>query len=104
MVGNVTINIARDFTPTPAGRYRTDGDYSGERFRDDLLLPNLKENHHVTVELDGTKGYGSSFLEESFGGLVRAGVNKQTLKKNLSLKSSDSSLILEIEEYIDTAK
>ena len=71
------ISIAKDFSPTPAGRYRSDGPFPGEKFRDDLLLPALrKDTEPVTVELDGTAGFGSSFLEEAFGGLVRCGINR----------------------------
>ncbi len=65
------INIARDFSRFPAGRYVSDGPYSGEAFRNDHLLPALKDAHKVIVELDGARGYGSSFLEEAFGGAVR---------------------------------
>jgi len=69
------INIANDFTISPGGRYRKDGDHSGEEFCDDYLLPRVKEAiteaAAVTVDLDGTIGYGSSFLDEAFGGLQR---------------------------------
>jgi len=65
------INIAKDFSDVPSGRYRTDGPASGEAFREDILRPALINNPVVTVELDGTEGYNSSFLEEAFGGLVR---------------------------------
>ena len=64
------IDVARNFTPYPVGRTRSDGRHSGEAFRDDYLVPALKAGA-VTVAMDGAKGYGSSFLEEAFGGLVR---------------------------------
>ena len=35
------------------------------------LIPALQESGSVKIVLDGTMGYGSSFLEEAFGGLVR---------------------------------
>lgn len=65
------INVARDFSPFPAGRYLADGPYSGEGFLNEKLLPALKQGAKVEVVLDGAMGYGSSFLEEAFGGLVR---------------------------------
>ena len=73
MMSSITINIATDFTPYPGGRYRSDGDFSGERFREELLRPAFSnaENETITVDLDGAAGFGSSFLEEAFGGLVR---------------------------------
>lgn len=69
-----TIRVA-DHSPSPGGRYIKDGDFSGEWFRNEFLVPSLREavinNDTVTVELAGTSGYGSSFLEEAFGGLIR---------------------------------
>lgn len=65
------INIAAEFSKTPGGRYRTDGPASGEEFRESVLIPALRENATIVIELDGTRGYPSSFLEEAFGGLVR---------------------------------
>jgi hypothetical protein len=80
-----TIHIARDFSPYPAGRYGTDGKFSGERFRDELLIPALKANDKVRVVLDDTRGYGSSFLEEVFGGLIRADYTLDNLKNQLEI-------------------
>jgi hypothetical protein len=70
----VTIEIARDFSRTPGPRFRSLGPYSGEEFRE-RLVDALSASPDGTVEvvLDGTEGYGSSFLEEAFGGLVRMG-------------------------------
>ena len=66
-----SISIARDFSRYPAGRFRTDGDASGEAFRDDCLVKALDRFEQVEVIFDGVAGFGSSFLEEAFGGLVR---------------------------------
>jgi hypothetical protein len=66
-----TISIARDFSKYPGGRYRADGPFSGEEFRERLLKKALDQSETVEVILDDTAGYGSSFLEEAFGGLVR---------------------------------
>lgn len=65
-----TVNIARDFSDTPGGRHRRLGPSSGEEFRDRLVAL-LEKGQNVEIILDGTEGYGSSFLEEAFGGLVR---------------------------------
>lgn len=66
-----TINIAKDFSRFPGGRYRSDGPHSGEEFRDDVLAPALKTGTSVILVLDGVAGLPSSFQEEAFGGLVR---------------------------------
>ena len=100
-----TIIIAKDFSEEPIGRYPEDSPDCGQNFRENLLAPSLRANDVVIVNLDGTEGYGSSFLEEAFGGLVRkCGFSKSELTRKLQLISEeDTSLITEIQEYIDTA-
>lgn len=101
-----TISIAKDYSIYPAGRFRSDGGHSGESFREDWLVPALNENRRVTVNFDGTEGYGSSFLEEAFGGLVRVhGFSKEKLHELLQLVSDeDESIVDEVWGYIDTAR
>lgn len=100
------INIASDFSVFPAGRYRTDGPHSGEKFRLELLMPALWESALVTVYLDGTMGYSSSFLKEAFGGLVcKSGFLVSELRSKLTIISDhDRTLITEIWSYIDQAE
>jgi len=95
------VNVARDFSKYPAGRYLEDGPASGQAFRDKFLIPALKESRAVAIELDGTRGYGSSFLEEAFGGAVREGFEAAIVKQTFELISEDKSLIEEIQDYID---
>ncbi|MCP5246651.1 MAG: STAS-like domain-containing protein [Burkholderiales bacterium] len=83
------ISVAKDFSETPAGRYYTDGPYSGQRFREEILFPALTNYDYVIVDLDGTLGYGSSFLEETFGGLIREHkCSLDELNKKLKINSS----------------
>ena len=89
-----TIEIGKDFSRTPGGRYISDGPFSGELFRDRLLVPALRKarqsGQRVVVLLDGTRGYLSSFLEEAFGGLVRmSGFSHDELRRLLEIKSID---------------
>lgn len=95
------INVARDFSRYPAGRYVDDGPYSGAAFRDGILIPALKAGEAIAVELDGVRGYGSSFLEEAFGGLIRNGFSPDQIHQLITLQSTDRSLVEEIEEYIE---
>lgn len=94
------INVATDFSRYPAGRYIDDGPFSGEKFRDEFLRRVLDEKGTAAIELDGVRGYGSSFLEEAFGGLVRFGYDIDLIKNSFELKSTDASLIAEINDYI----
>ena len=98
------ISVASEFSVYPGGRTPDDGPYSGEEFRDNFLIPYLKDGKHVCVSLDGTRGYGSSFLEEAFGGLVRRGFSQEELHRLLSFESARPGLIKEIWNYIEEAR
>ena len=52
------------------------------------------------IDLDGVRGFGSSFLEEAFGGLVRKGYPPEMVLGTFTLRSSDPSLVMEIEDYV----
>jgi len=99
-----TINIAADFSKFPGGRFLTDGKYSGERFREEFLVPALKAHEKIEVELDGTLGYGSSFLEEAFGGLVRDhGFDSAMLLNTFVFRSKTQTTVIMIEDFIRDA-
>lgn len=95
-----TINVAKDFSRYPAGRYEDDGPYSGAIFRKNFLVPAMDDGSKFNVELDGVRGYGSSFLEEAFGGLVRLGYESSKILDTFKLISKDEFLIEEIRDYI----
>lgn len=71
----VIVKIARDFSRTPGPRYIKEGKWSGELFRTEkfynIFNDAINHNNIVVVDLDGVLGYGTSFLEEIFGGLIR---------------------------------
>jgi hypothetical protein len=67
-----TLNLASAVSPHLGGRFRSQGSYSGEAFRDDILIPLLDFADLITVDLDGIEGPTPGFFEEAFGGLVRA--------------------------------
>lgn len=98
------ISIAKEFSRYPAGRYATDGPYSGETFREKLLIPAFDSGATVIVDLEGARGYGSSFLEEAFGGMVRKGFAADDVLKRITFRSEDDSLVQEIREYIQQAR
>lgn len=104
-MSQIEINVGSDFSPAPGGRNYSDGPNSGERFRCEFLEPNLKKYDRVTVYLDTTEGYGSSFLEEAFGGLIRNSLfTADQLTGKLDLHSSDDFLLTEIKQYISDAE
>lgn len=100
----ITIRVAQDFSRHPAGRFRADGPFSGELFRQKFLVPALRAGERMLIVLDGARGYGSSFLEEAFGGLVRKeGFDREVVERSLDFESEDRSLTEEIREYIHDA-
>lgn len=69
------INISKEFSDKLGGRWKKHGPFSGELFYEILLKEKFeaafKVKEKLHVYLDGTKGYGSSFLDQSFGKLAR---------------------------------
>lgn len=100
------IKIADEFSKTPGARYRSDGKYSGEEFREKFLEPFFEEDQEnlITIDLDGTYGYATSFLEETFGGLARKYGSEVCLKKINFISNEEPSLIDEILGYIKKVK
>lgn len=73
------INLIKEFSTKPYGRNHQDvtpEEYkdTGEAFRLNILAPALqdKNNEKVRVILTGYNRYARSFLDEAFGGLIRA--------------------------------
>jgi hypothetical protein len=100
-------SIAKDFSRHPGPRFRNQGPKSGETLR--ALLKRLLERNPgtvIVVDLDGTSGMGSSFLDEAFGGLIRSdGFSREFVKSHFRFQSRlDPSYVLEIRESIDDAR
>lgn len=95
-----------DFTKFPGPRYKKYGANSGEEFRDSVLLPALQSDHELVVILDGVRGFGSSFLEEAFGGLIsRCNLSRSDVDFLMSniVSKDDPTLAEEIRDYMQEA-
>ena len=95
-----TVHIASCFTDSPGGRARSDGPFSGEEFREVHLVPRIKIGKPFIVDMDGTFGFATSFIEEAFGGLSRQYGSELVLKLITFKSDEDLSLIATIREYI----
>lgn len=89
--------LANQFSPYLGGRYRDDGPWSGQQFREDYLVPWLtdaiRDHQRIVLVLDGVAGVPSSFLEEAFGGLLRnTHWTLAQVKSALKLEASDPDL------------
>ena len=102
----MNISIAKGFSDVPAGRCNEDGDWTGQKFRETILVPALKKadkNNPVIVDINGTEGYGSSFLEEAFGGLIREeNYSKEDLDDKLKIEANEEYALFKkaIKSYI----
>lgn len=71
---SITKLLVLDYTEDPGPRYIKQGESSGEDFYLSILNKKFAEcirnNSILEIELDGTSGYPSSFLDEAFGELV----------------------------------
>lgn len=103
-------SIAKQYTDLPGGRYRLNGSFSGEEFRDDILIKLLekciKNEEELIINLDGVYGFPPSFLEETFGGLIRCcNYTEKELRRTLKFISKDEpALISDIFSYIEDAE
>jgi len=102
----LSINIAKEYTRTPGGRFANEGKFSGEEFRKTLLFPRYTEAKKLGVSLevilDGGYGYATSFLEEAFGGLARELKDHDLL--NIKIVSDEEPALIEkIKKYIEDA-
>jgi len=100
MKKRIVIAIAKDFSDVPGGRYKKDGKWSGEEFRQQFLEPAIQDEEveKVVVDLDGTFGYSVSFLEEAFGGLALIYGEKKVLDRVELISTEQPSLIERIKE------
>ena len=105
-----TIKVKRDFSQTPGPRYIDEGEFSGELFRKDFLFKEvsdaISQNYKLLIDLDGTAGYGTSFLEETFGGLIREnGLKYEDIVSHIEIKSVDEDYLIEdIQQYLKDAR
>ena len=101
MIAMTRIRLAEDFSPFPFGRFPKQGPFSGERFREEMLVPALQRDEFVEVDLSGAKGLSPSFLEEAFGGLVRRGYQTSEVQRRVRVVlDSDPSIVALVQRYI----
>ena len=105
----VRINLAEQFSKYPGPRYIVEGDNSGELFRINFLFPAISEavkhDQKIILNLDGTKGYGTSFIEEIFGGLIRENnIPLSEIKKRIEIVAVEEDYLIEdIEQNLQEA-
>ena len=104
----IVLNVATEFSRTPGPRFRTEGKFAGEEFRETILKDRfaqaINEGAKLQVNLDGGYGYATSFLEETFGGLARI-YDPGLVRETLVFKSDEEPYLIEdIVGYIQKAR
>ncbi len=104
----VKIKLSTDFSDTPGGRLIEEGEYSGELFRDTLLIQKFEEaeqnNDYLEIDFDDCYGVGTSFLEEAFGGLVRHYSKKGVMDRIRIVAVEDETIPGNIKKYVEEAE
>lgn len=80
MQATETILVRSSFGPSLGYRYRSQGDHSGEEFREKYLDPIVKKDNIVIFDFDGIYSFPSSFLDEAFGEFYRKYGTEQSRK------------------------
>ena len=100
--------IATDFSPITGGRTPQEGDFSGELFRDTILLSAYNEalakKEILEIDFDGCYGIGTSFLEEAFGGLVRVHKCIGVLDNIILVANDDETIPSNVIKYVRDAE
>lgn len=81
------IDLASDFSARPWGRGDDDSRRSATAFRENHIVPAMRNFDRVIVDLSGTTMIGSSFLNEVFHGLIEQdGYTPEVLREKLVVK------------------
>ena len=101
----MVIDVAKEFTTSPGGRYKEHGPFSGEEFREKLVHWLCEaDSEPITLDFTGCYGTPPGFLEEAFGGLVRHNLfTKNYLRHNIILKGVRPEVEEDIVKYVEEA-
>ena len=104
----IKFSIANEYSKYPGPRKEFQGKNSAEKFYSDFLKPlylrAISNNQDIVVDLDGTVGYSSAFLDGSFGELARE-YGYEIVRKRLEFISEDEPFLIdEIDYYMKPKK
>lgn len=104
----IRIKISSDFSEIPSGRTVAEGEHSGEEFRDTLLIHKYEDaeriNDVLEIDFDDCYGFGTSFLEEAFGGMVRKYHKHGILNRIKIISTEDETIPENIRKFIEEAE
>lgn len=111
MMRDLSIDVAKDFFPYPAGRTADDGPFNAQKLLHTLVIPALilaiAANRTLHLSFDGVYTLTASFLEELFGGLVNEGFDAVTLNQHLAVTFKEvgrTRMTRAVDRYITAAE
>ena len=101
-MATININLVQHFSDCPGGRYRANGEFSGEAFREDHLRPALADPANtVTIDMNHAFTIPPSFLDEAFGILVEEMGEQKFRSRVLVVINDDPAAEMEYEDVIE---
>ena len=94
----IKLHVATLVSPWLGGRYREQGDFSGEAFRDDFIVRALLFGD-VEVDLDGIEGPSPGFLDESLGAGLVATIGAELASHVVVVGVKNAHLVRQTMEY-----
>jgi len=95
-----TISLVNEFSRCPGGRFTDEGDFSGQDFRESILVPALSENDCIIVDMNGASLLAPSFLDESLGMLAKRLGPIEFPKRVKYVLTDDKTALRKLEESI----
>jgi hypothetical protein len=100
----IRYDFAKEYSPYPGGRFIKLGDFSGEEFREKVLVPVFEAGDRIVIDASGVKtSFSPSFLDEAFGEVAK----RYTLKKffeTVKVFSTENELLEEkVKHYAEGA-
>lgn len=92
---HIVYEFAKEFSRYPGGRLRIHGPKSGQEFREDALFPLFEKYEFVTIDLSNSNGFGSSFLDESFGELGKR-YGMVEIRRRLTIIADDFPMLSQL--------
>lgn len=96
--------FAEEFTDTPGGRDRSEGDDSGEQFFQEVLEPRYRAGRKTIFDMRDVYGFATGWLDGAFGEFAyRYGAG--TFREYFRIKNDeDPTLLVEVDECLERAE
>lgn len=100
------INIRYQFSEILGGEYKKDGNFSGEEFKEQMLIPIWRlykdKNDIIEIDMDGTYGVPENWLIGAFGTFViEEHLKRDDIERFHFISEEEPNLIEKIKEIME---